>query len=121
MNGAGTTTTAHYYSFTDNNPALGYNYYRLRQVDFDGGYEYSEIVSGVLRGSGSISMAPNPVKDVLFLSPGTEIRIFDQLGRMVFSTMVSGNSIDISNLPSGLYIADLRNGSEQRTEQLIKQ
>ena len=121
VSGAGTTTTAHHYTFIDHNPALGYNYYRLKQVDFDGAYDYSEIVSAALRGSGSLTMSPNPVNDILYLAPGTEIRIFDQLGRMVFSTLVSGNSIDISNLPSGLYIADLRNGSEQRTEQLIKQ
>ena len=121
VSGAGTTTTAHHYTFIDHNPALGYNYYRLKQVDFDGAYDYSEIVSAALRGSGSLTMSPNPVNDILYLAPGTEIRIFDQLGRMVFSTLVSGNSIDISNLPSGLYIADLRNCSEQRTEQLIKQ
>lgn len=31
----------HYYNFTDNTPALGINYYRLKQVDKDARYTYS--------------------------------------------------------------------------------
>ena len=32
------------YSFRDNNPSIGSNYYRLKQVDFDGKFEYSPII-----------------------------------------------------------------------------
>lgn len=40
VRGAGTTSTAHNYSFTDNHPFEGSAYYRLKQNDFDGKHEY---------------------------------------------------------------------------------
>ena len=45
VNGMGTTQEAQSYSFVDKAPASGVNYYRLRQVDFDGQYEYHGPVS----------------------------------------------------------------------------
>ncbi|MEQ9298625.1 MAG: choice-of-anchor D domain-containing protein [Cyclobacteriaceae bacterium] len=44
INGFGTTNTQQDYIFTDVNPHIGVAYYRLRQVDFDGAFEHSEIV-----------------------------------------------------------------------------
>lgn len=43
VNGNGTTSQTSYYSFADEIPFQGTNYYRLRQVDFDGSYWYSPI------------------------------------------------------------------------------
>lgn len=43
--GQGTTTTNQYYTFIDETPLAGLNYYRLRQVDFDGTFSVSRIVS----------------------------------------------------------------------------
>ena len=44
VNGNGTSTETHTYSFTDQNPVAGKSYYRLKQIDFDGSFEYSNIV-----------------------------------------------------------------------------
>ena len=35
----------HYYSFSDNNPFEGKSYYRLKQIDYDGTFTYSNVVS----------------------------------------------------------------------------
>ncbi|HRN26815.1 MAG TPA: YCF48-related protein [Ignavibacteriaceae bacterium] len=43
--GKGTTTEINYYSFKDNQPINGKNYYRLKQVDFNGTFSYSEIIA----------------------------------------------------------------------------
>ncbi|OGU81157.1 MAG: hypothetical protein A2W11_04660 [Ignavibacteria bacterium RBG_16_35_7] len=44
VNGNGTTTEKHSYSFTDENMAAGKCLYRLKQIDYDGSFEYSDIV-----------------------------------------------------------------------------
>lgn len=42
--GAGYSSNYLFYQFEDNNPKTGLSYYRLKQVDFNGDYEYSNIV-----------------------------------------------------------------------------
>ncbi|MFN7015112.1 MAG: hypothetical protein ACK4ON_12670, partial [Bacteroidia bacterium] len=44
VNGHGTTTNRQSYSFIDNNPGTGIVQYRLKQVDFNGTYSYSNVV-----------------------------------------------------------------------------
>ena len=41
VNGNGTSTETHTYSFADESPVAGKSYYRLKQIDFDGSFEYS--------------------------------------------------------------------------------
>ena len=43
VTGAGTTTTAQTYNYSHLTPVVGVNYYRLKQVDFDGSSETFEI------------------------------------------------------------------------------
>ena len=45
VNGNGTTATVNNYSYTDNSPAAGVNYYQLKQIDFDGKSTLSKVVS----------------------------------------------------------------------------
>jgi hypothetical protein len=44
VSGAGTSTVINYYRFTDENPAAGENFYRIRQTDFNGSYSYSNTL-----------------------------------------------------------------------------
>lgn len=44
VDGNGTTPFSNNYSFIDNNPEPGLNYYRLKQTDWDGNFEYSEWI-----------------------------------------------------------------------------
>ncbi|MFC2094695.1 hypothetical protein ACFLSH_03600, partial [Bacteroidota bacterium] len=44
VNGSGTTTEIHNYSFTDSDVRTGTYYYRLKQVDYNGEYAYSDVV-----------------------------------------------------------------------------
>lgn len=45
LKGAGTSTSPLSYSFTDEKPLAGVSYYRLKQVDFDGTFSYSDVVN----------------------------------------------------------------------------
>ena len=45
ITGMGQSTSEVEYSFIDRNPFSGTNYYRLKQIDFNGAFQYSDIVS----------------------------------------------------------------------------
>ncbi|GAB1463819.1 hypothetical protein MASR2M52_18970 [Pedobacter sp.] len=45
VKGNGTTATVNNYSYTDNSPAAGVNYYQLKQIDFDGKSTLSKVVT----------------------------------------------------------------------------
>ncbi len=43
--GAGTSSEVHYYEYADMAPAIGLNYYRIRQRDFDGGWNTGKVIA----------------------------------------------------------------------------
>lgn len=47
INGVGNSDTEKTYSYTDENPYAGANYYQLKQIDFDGKTSYSNIISAM--------------------------------------------------------------------------
>nr|MCU0340855.1 hypothetical protein [Spirosomataceae bacterium] len=65
VEGYGTTTTDKTYVFTDAQPRIGANYYRLKQVDFDGKFSYSRIISVIVRTNGEVALFPNPTAEKL--------------------------------------------------------
>ncbi|MDF1673819.1 MAG: T9SS type A sorting domain-containing protein [Vicingaceae bacterium] len=67
LDGAGNSNIELSYSFMDNNPRNGINYYRLKQVDFDGEYSYSDVVALNSNKGDNIIMYPNPSTGKLFL------------------------------------------------------
>lgn len=75
LNGAGNTNSATEYSFIDNKPFYGLNYYRLKQVDFNGEYYYSLVIAVDFETSfaeSAIKIFPNPVtgNQLQFLTKG---------------------------------------------------
>ncbi len=61
VEGNGTTSSPKSYNFRDNQAGLGLNYYRLKQMDTDGTFEYSEIISvETITEAFSLSFYPNP-------------------------------------------------------------
>lgn len=62
VEGAGTTNNTTYYSFEDKSPLNGRSYYRLKQIDLDGSFEYSPIRQVYLETIG-ISIYPSPAED----------------------------------------------------------
>jgi hypothetical protein len=108
----------HHSHLTPNN---GYNYYRLKLVDLDGNYNYSDIISAYYDNSNQIRIYPIPVKNNLTIELktskpiATTIEIFNIIGSRVQQQELNlekgQQSIDIntSNLPSGLYFISIRN------------
>lgn len=112
------------YHFTDPAPAKGPNYYRLRQVDTDGRYAYSPVVTAIMDGA-FVRLSPTAATDVLRLTanePSEETRtwqIFDTGGRLLQSGIWEAESVQheltISNLPQGHYALRLTDGQSAST------
>ncbi|MFT6001104.1 MAG: hypothetical protein ACI81P_003572 [Neolewinella sp.] len=83
--GAGNSTEEQAYGYLHETPVVGLNYYRLRQVDYDGTATLSEVREVNISGVTALSVYPNPTVDELRIKgfTGGPIRIIDQQGRMV--------------------------------------
>lgn len=118
--GGSTTTT---YQYKDQ-AAANFNYYRLKMIDLDGGFEYSNIIQAITEceSTHDVNIYPNPIGvgvgmlNVGFYSKGTEaqIQITDMLGRVVRritleveEDFVNSVQIDISEFPVGSYTLQL--------------
>ncbi len=134
----GNSSAVLFYSYNDEKPLVGTNYYRLRQLDKDGRESYSSIV--VLK-SISITKAeitrvyPNPVSEqlnVVINTPSSEkvnIRITDLVGKTIAEKMLQTNQGDnniqfnTSSLSRGTYLIKIfsTNESEMSIQKFIKQ
>lgn len=109
IEGDGTNNAERHYTYTHKTPSIGVNYYRIKQIDYDGQYSYSNIASVVYEGNYSeIAIYPNPATDEvkIYIPNNTNLTITDIYGRTAktLSIIEGENSIDIKELPSGFYI-----------------
>ena len=120
--GGGTTNEARHYTYQHRKPLNGTNYYRLKQVDYDGKFTYHDVISLYVHFDEWVEVFPNPVQDVLNLrfsdveNSGVQIQIFDALGRLEFEQFYSSgqitNELNISNLSSGIHFLKLYKAGE---------
>lgn len=120
------------YSYTDNTPINGTDFYRLKMTDADGKFTYSKIVAIRFDGKNSaLQIFPNPAKDILHVqvtgSNGKAIlQIIDVNGRKVEEQRINLNgttsvAIDINDLPKGTYNLLLKSSTLNEHEKFIKQ
>ncbi|NWG28364.1 MAG: T9SS type A sorting domain-containing protein [Ignavibacteriaceae bacterium] len=146
--GFGTSTEHHFYSFIDENIDEGTYYYRLKQIDFDGSFKYSEIIEVDVVQTFSFNLEqnyPNP------FNPSTKIQyqipvggfvsliVYDVLGNEI-ATLVQeeksageyevefnvGQTISLSNgvsakggYASGVYFYTLIAGDFVQTKRMV--
>lgn len=118
------------YDFTDKTPNYGINYYRLKQVDFDGNFEYSPIISLEINPVNEVALFPTNFNTNLNVSLPADIieepvnfSIFNMQGTMVFESTLIGNNthnISLPNLQSGQYIVHIETGIFAKTAMIIK-
>ena len=109
--GAGTTNEVQVYDFLHENPVASENYYRLRQVDFDEKYEYTNIISIEFKKSNHITfdIYPNPAVHYLKIESedfiGEMAQVFSVNGQLVkeFQHQSSITNLSITDLPNGTY------------------
>lgn len=128
IQGSGSSNSVREYFFIDENPFLGINYYRLRQVDFNGAEQVHQVISVRKDGVDKIRFSPVPVSRTAViefptnLENGGLVQVFSITGGLVFSQPISRNSakieIDLQSLPAGTYIAKVR--SEELSFESLK-
>ena len=87
------------YSFIDNNPVMGVNYYRLKLKDASGKYTYSRIVTVIKRSSLGLTVSayPNPTINTLTImtngsrGKNSTISITDIAGRNIQTLIVNND------------------------------
>lgn len=119
VSGHGTTTETQNYSFVDNSVKSGKYSYRLKQIDFNGAFEYSNVVEVQVLGVKEYTLNqnyPNPfnpstkISFSLATDSKVTLKIFDVLGQEV-ATLINGQmaagpqsfTFDASQLNSGVY------------------
>lgn len=132
INAAGASNELIKYQFKDVLPGSGAYYYRLKQVDIDGKFEYSKSVYvNSKKGSGIVtSVFPNPFKNDIQLvgatsadlnTPGA-VQVYTLAGQRMNFRIVGANAISIAeNAPKGIYILKIKNGSTSQQFKLVKE
>jgi len=125
-NGAGSQ-----YATSDLTPAKGMNYYRLKQIDFDGKETYSAVKVVNFNANGAtVSIYPNPTRGKV------NVNVSEVTGKITYSivqlngkTVLSGsfssgsnvNSIDVSRLQAGTYLININGDNFSKSEKLMLQ
>jgi len=134
INGAGTSNIENKYSYLDTEPLSGANYYRLRQVDFDGSFEYTKVILVfMLENHKKLQVYPNPSNGTVnivfneqFINTKVNISLFNSLGNKVWTRSVQPDRpllelSFINQFESGFYWLRIENGSFEENIKLMIQ
>jgi len=129
---SGNISTANNYSYIDQQPVQGTNFYRLKMIDADGRFTYSKVVAIKMDSKNiKLQIFPNPVKNILNMqidgyTENAFLQITDITGRKVKEEKISLNgstsvSIDINNLQKGTYYLLLKSKSINEQKKFVKE
>jgi hypothetical protein len=133
--GHGTTTEIQHYTFTDNDVNPGKYQYKLKQIDYDGTFEYSHIVEVEILFVNEFSLSqnfPNPfnpstkIEYSIPQASQVRIKVFDILGNEI-ETIVNeektAGTYELTwyaeNLPSGVYFYQLQAGQHTAVKKML--
>ncbi len=122
------------YSFEQKDLAAGEHYFRLKQIDNDGAFEYSSIRSVVVKAPFKVKVSPNPVRQELMVDVLLEenalfsISLVNSIGQTTAllqpSETAKGNTqfrFDLSNYPAGVYFCVCKTGKGlEETIRIVK-
>ena len=131
VSGAGNSLDIRKYEFTDQWPHIGLSYYRLKQTDFDGTSDFSEV-KNVIVNEPLIEITnayPNPTDGTLYLRSNldlssSQISLFNAVGSKIpisFDFEQGELMIYLEGVPTGLYFLRITRGSYQLNIRIIKQ
>ncbi len=140
IEGHGNSNSPQEYSFIDSEITEGSLSYRLKQIDIDGSFEYSDIVTVKFNGETNFKLAQNypnpfnPSTTIKYTIPenvkgetvNVKLIVYDVLGREVATLVNQKQSaglysvkFDASNLTSGLYLYKLQNGNSTEIKKML--
>ncbi|MEO6316825.1 MAG: right-handed parallel beta-helix repeat-containing protein [Chitinophagaceae bacterium] len=128
---AGETAVQGTYAFTDSSPAPDKNYYRIKEIDPDGSFAYSNIITINNADATKLTVWPNPVSGTVFMTiPKTmygqtlTLSLGSTGGTTVLKKMVRSNGepiqLNVASLAAGMYFAKIEGKSTTYTATFIK-
>lgn len=122
------------YTFLDEHPVEGINYYRIREVEHQGSYSFSKIESVYFGNAGQpIYVYPNPTTGALTVeapfntSEKVTVEVFDALGRLVVQQILNPEGqgfetqLELKDMADGVYTLRMDDGESITTERVVKQ
>jgi hypothetical protein len=128
VDGKGTSFQVENYRFEDSSPLESAGkvvYYRLKQLDIDGNFEYSNIVSIRTNGKTVVGISPNPSTGGIFTLTGIKniedetFTIMNSVGQTLPIVIQNNGQFDLSPFPPGIYY--LRVASSGQVTKLVKE
>jgi hypothetical protein len=131
VNGHGNSSVTQQYQYQVDNLAVGTYFFRLKIIDLNGQYIYSNVQKLTISASNqSASIYPNPTNNYFKLNPGQytdkvfSIKIIDLVGKVVLSfpakKYTAGFEINASGIPDGVYHVILMGNDFSETLKLVK-
>jgi hypothetical protein len=128
IDGSGNHVGLKEYRFRDYNSAQGMNYYRLRQVDFDGTSTLSMVIALHNEQASAIQVYPNPTLDGLIKIKGLNqspsiCQLLDSQGQILWTKKLESQdtTFDLSQMPRGIYILAIQDGGKIWQKKIVKQ
>jgi Secretion system C-terminal sorting domain len=129
VNAAGNSFSALDYAYTDRNAPTGKSFYRLKQVDINGSYEYSKIIEITnTAATATINMFPNPASSYViinhpFAGNNEQLQILNFQGNLLLQKKITASSfqtrVDLPQLPKGSYQLVWTNGKDRVSNNLL--
>ncbi len=120
IKGDGNSTTEQHYEHTHPTPSPGMNYYRVKQIDIDGKYSYSNMAHVQYKGDGeTIKFYPNPSSAHITIvvqdrHKNRSIQIYNSTGLLIKEASIdNSNRVNVSDLPQGVYYIRSKTASFQ--------
>ena len=124
IEGKGSSVEINNYSYIHKSPSAGVNYYRLKQLDIDGNFEYSSIIDVTVNDDDFIAVFPNPATNLLSFNGLDEenpfIEIHNSFGHLVLQQKLTKSELDISALPSGVFVLTIQLGNKKVFKRNVK-
>ena len=127
--GNGTSLKLQQYEFWHENPPVGINYYRLKQVDEDGQFNYSPIVTATVSGASSPLITYNAREKKLrvvlseIATTDTKLLLYDLSGRQAATEVIPAGTAETrmsaAGLRPGVYLLQLRQPNNSETAKLL--
>jgi len=114
------------YEFTDGKPNAGNNFYRIKEIDEDGGFTFSKVVGVYNRTAATINLYPNPTStelNVLLPLRASNISFYNSVGKRLMEYDVhlkSSINIDVSRLAKGSYYVVIISDNEKTVKSFEK-
>ncbi len=135
IQGSGTTQEARYYESLDTHPIAGtINYYRLKQVDYNGRFEYSDLKAVMIPDiSNKFYIYPNPAEELTLMAYATSlegenivIHIHNSYGQLIASNRhvalkgINQYPYELDAIPHGVYFITLETATAKYHETMLR-